>query len=104
MFSILLRGCSLGSLFIILVHVSTPPAKYMKKISAVETMKWISTAIMLLAALAIVEGVYPTSIYLLNLGSLAWLITAIMWREWSLIVVNASLLLVYVYGLAKVIL
>jgi hypothetical protein len=76
----------------------------MKNISATETMKWISTGIMLLAALAIVEGVYPTSIYLLNLGSLAWLITAIMWREWSLIVVNASLLLVYVYGLAKVIL
>ena len=76
----------------------------MEKISVVETMKWVSTGIMLLAALAIVEGVYPTSIYLLNLGSLAWLITAIMWREWSLIVVNASLLLVYVYGLAKIIL
>ena len=76
----------------------------MTKLTAVETMKWISTAIMLLAALAIVEGVYPTSIYLLNLGSLAWLITAIMWREWSLIVVNASLLLVYVYGLTKIIL
>jgi hypothetical protein len=75
----------------------------MKNISAVETMKWISTAVMLLAALAIVEGVHPTSIYLLNLGSLAWLITSIMWREWSLIVVNASLLLVYVYGLFKVI-
>ena len=74
----------------------------MKNISAVETMKWISTAIMLLAALAIVEGLYPMSIYLLNLGSLAWLITSIMWREWSLIVVNASLLLVYVYGLVKV--
>ena len=75
----------------------------MKNISATETMKWISTAIMLLAALAIVEGVHPMSIYLLNLGSLAWLITSIMWREWSLIVVNASLLLVYVYGLTKVI-
>jgi hypothetical protein len=75
----------------------------MKNISATETMKWISTGIMLLAALAIVEGVHPMSIYLLNLGSLAWLITAIMWREWSLIVVNASLLLVYVYGLTKVI-
>lgn len=74
----------------------------MKNISATETMKWISTGIMLLAALAIVEGVYPTSIYLLNVGSLAWLITAIMWREWSLIVVNASLLLVYVYGLFKI--
>jgi hypothetical protein len=76
----------------------------MKNISATETMKWISTAIMLLAALAIVEGVHPASIYLLNLGSLAWLITSIMWREWSLIVVNASLLLVYVYGLTKIIL
>ena len=74
----------------------------MKKLTSVETMKWISTAIMLLAALAIVEGVHPMSIYLLNLGSLAWLITSIMWREWSLIVVNASLLLVYVYGLVKV--
>ena len=74
----------------------------MKNISAVETMKWISTGIMLLAALAIVEGLHPMSIYLLHLGSLAWLITSIMWREWSLIVVNASLLLVYVYGLTKV--
>ena len=74
----------------------------MKNISAVETMKWISTGIMLLAALAIVEGVHPMSIYLLNLGSLAWLITSIIWREWSLIVVNASLLAVYVYGLTKV--
>ena len=74
----------------------------MKKLSATETMKWISTGIMLLAALAIVEGIHPASIYLLNLGSLSWLITSIMWREWSLIVVNASLLLVYVYGLIKV--
>jgi len=74
----------------------------MNKLTAVEYMKWLSTLIMLLAALAIVEGLHPTSIYLLNLGSLAWLITSIMWREWSLIVVNASLLLVYVYGLFKV--
>ena len=74
----------------------------MKNINKTEMMKWISTGIMLLAALAIVEGVHPMSIYLLNLGSLAWLITSIMWREWSLIVVNASLLLVYVYGLFKV--
>lgn len=73
----------------------------MNKLTAVEYMKWFSTVIMLLAAGAIVEGLHPTSIYLLNLGSLCWLITSIMWREWSLIVVNASLLMVYVYGLFK---
>ena len=75
----------------------------MKNLTTVEISKWISTGIMIMAALAIVEGVYPTSIYLLNLGSFAWLVTAIMWREWSLIIVNAVLLLVYVYGLLKVI-
>ena len=72
----------------------------MKKLTAVETMKWISTGIMLLAALAIVEGVHPMSIYLLNLGSLAWLITSIMWREWSLITINGAILLIYSVGLA----
>jgi hypothetical protein len=36
---------------------------------------------------------------LLNAGSVSWLITSILWREWSLIVVNAALLAVYGYGL-----
>ena len=42
MFSILLRGCSLGSLFIILVHVSTPPAKYMKKLPGIILLLFVA--------------------------------------------------------------
>jgi hypothetical protein len=62
-------------------------------------MKWISTAIMLIAAVAIVNDWKPYTIWLLNAGSVSWLITSILWREWSLIVVNAALLAVYGYGL-----
>jgi hypothetical protein len=62
-------------------------------------MKWISTAIMLTAAVAIVNDWKPYTIWLLNAGSVSWLITSILWREWSLIVVNAALLTVYGYGL-----
>lgn len=62
-------------------------------------MKWISTVIMLSAAVAIVNDWKPYTIWLLNAGSVSWLITSILWREWSLIVVNAALLAVYGYGL-----
>jgi hypothetical protein len=33
------------------------------------------------------------------LGAALWLIVAIKWREWSLIVINATLLLIYTVGL-----
>jgi len=71
-------------------------------LSVTEKMKWFSTAVTLMAALTIVEGLYPASIYLWNLGLVCWLITAIVWREWSLVVVNAGLLLAYFYGLLRI--
>ena len=58
-------------------------------------MKWVSTAIMLTAAVAIVIHGKPYTIWKLNAGSVSWLITSILWREWSLIVVNSALLAVY---------
>jgi hypothetical protein len=64
-------------------------------------MKWFSTVVMLLAAGCIAMEIRPMHIYLLNLGSLCWLITALLWRERSLIVVNGALLLVYIYGFIR---
>ena len=64
-------------------------------------MKWISTVVMLVAATCIALDLRPYHIYLLNLGSLCWLITACLWRERSLIVVNGALLLVYIYGFIR---
>lgn len=64
-------------------------------------MKWISTVVMLAAAMCIALDLRPYHIWMLNAGSMCWLITAWLWRERSLIVVNASLLLVYLYGLIR---
>jgi hypothetical protein len=64
-------------------------------------MKWLSTVVMLVAAGCIALEIHPMHIYLLNLGSLCWLITACLWRERSLIVVNGALLLVYIYGFTR---
>lgn len=63
--------------------------------------KWISTVIMLVAAVCVSLDLRPYHIWFLNLGSASWLITAILWREWSLIVVNATLLGVYFVGFIR---
>jgi hypothetical protein len=42
---------------------------------------------------------YPEGPALLNVGAFLWLIVAVIWREWSLIVINATLLLIYSVGL-----
>ena len=51
-------------------------------------------------ALAASLNIYPLGALLLNLGSLLWLIVGVMWRERSLIAVNAVVLVIYTVGLA----
>jgi len=51
-------------------------------------------------ALAASLNIYPLGPVLLNLGSLLWLIVSIMWREYSLIAVNAVVLVIYTVGSA----
>lgn len=61
-------------------------------------IEWSATAVTILGALATALGYDPLNIYLLNLGSVLWLIWAVSVRKLSLIIVNAGLLTVYVYG------
>ena len=51
-------------------------------------------------ALAASLNIYPLGALLLNLGSLLWLVVGVMWRERSLIAVNAVVLVIYTVGLA----
>jgi hypothetical protein len=62
-------------------------------------LKWIATVITIAGAICTSINMYPLGPALLNLGAFVWLIVSIMWREWSLIVINATLLLIYSVGL-----
>jgi hypothetical protein len=62
-------------------------------------LKWIATAITIAGALTIVYGLDPLNIYLLNAASLVWIVWALRIREWSIVVVNAAMLLIYAWGL-----
>jgi hypothetical protein len=61
-------------------------------------IEWSATVVTIFGALATALGYDPLNIYLLNLGSVLWLIWAVSVRKLSLVIVNAGLLTVYVYG------
>jgi hypothetical protein len=62
-------------------------------------LKWLATFVTIVGAVCTSINLYPLGPALLNLGALLWLIVAIKWREWSLIVINATLLAIYTIGL-----
>ncbi len=62
-------------------------------------LKWVACAVTLSGALCTALRIDPMNIYLLNLGSILYLMWSVRIREWNLIVVNAVLLLIYITGL-----
>jgi hypothetical protein len=62
-------------------------------------LKWLGTSFTLAGALATSLALDPLNVYLFNAGAVTWLIAAIRMKESSLIVVNAGLLLIYIYGI-----
>jgi hypothetical protein len=62
-------------------------------------LKWTATVVTILGALAVTWSLDPLNIYLLNLASVLWIVWGLRIREWSIVVVNASLMAIYIYGL-----
>jgi hypothetical protein len=62
-------------------------------------LKWLATFVTIVGAVCTSINIYPAGPALLNLGAFIWLIVSIAWREWSLIIINATLLVIYTVGL-----
>ena len=64
----------------------------------VNKIKWVATAVTLAGAVATAAMFDLLNIWLLNIGSLLFLIWAVMIKEKAMITVNSGLLLIYVFG------
>lgn len=62
-------------------------------------LKWLGTAFTLAGAIATSLAIDPLNVYLFNAGAITWLVAAVRMKESSLIVVNAGLLSVYMFGI-----
>ena len=72
--------------------------RWINSASVTFVIEWLATAVMIVAAVGIVQK-WPATIWILNAGCVLWLLTAYLKRQWSLFAVNFVLLAVYVYGL-----
>ena len=65
----------------------------------VDFLKWVATLITLAGALATALALDPLNIWLLNLGSVLFLMWGILIKEKAMVAVNAGLLGIYAFGL-----
>jgi len=62
-------------------------------------LKWSACVLTLAGALCTSLRIDPLNIYLLNLGAVLYLAWGYRIREMNLVVINAGLLAIYLYGL-----
>ncbi len=61
-------------------------------------LEWTACALTIVGALCTAARIDPANIYLLNLGAIVYLIWSVRVKITSLVLINAVLLLIYVYG------
>jgi len=80
---------------ITLKQLKTQPKPY-------QPLAWLSTAILLTAAALL--SLFPNEMYAtygFGIASTLWTVVGILWKEKSLIVLNGTLTIIYVYGIVK---
>jgi len=64
-----------------------------------KVLEWSSTAILLVGVYLTAVNIYPMNVYISLIGNFGWLIVAIIWRKWSLLVVQLVISGLYLYGM-----
>jgi hypothetical protein len=62
-------------------------------------LAWTGTTVLIVAAMLAAFNQYPYYVYLFCMANSIWVIVGLLWRENSLVVLNAGLTLIYLAGL-----
>lgn len=62
-------------------------------------LKWLATILTIASAITISFHIDPLNIYLLKVACIVWIIWGYRIREWSIVVVNSAMLVIYGHGL-----
>ena len=64
-----------------------------------QPLAWLFTATLIGAATMAAFNMYPWNSYAFTVSNLGWVVIGILWKEKSLIVLNAGLTIIYIIGL-----
>ena len=62
-------------------------------------LAWFSTACLLVAATMAAFNIYPYYIWAFIISNSLWVLLGVLWKEKSVVVLNAGLTIIYVLGL-----
>lgn len=64
-----------------------------------QKLAWLATGVLLIAATMAAFNIYPYYSYAFTVANSLWVLIGILWKEKSLIVLNAGLTVIYIAGL-----
>lgn len=66
-----------------------------------QSLAWFFTVTLILAATMAAFNMYPYYSYAFTFSNLGWVLIGYLWKEKSLIVLNAGLTIIYIIGLVS---
>ncbi len=60
--------------------------------------EWFSTAVLILGVGLTSLNIFPWNLYISLTGNLLWFIIGVRWRKWSLVTIQAIIVILYVFG------
>ena len=64
-------------------------------------IEWLATGIFLISVLLTSFNIYPLNVYIALLANILWLWLGFIWKKWSLIIVEAVVVIIYLIGTVK---
>jgi len=64
-------------------------------------LAWIGTTVLLVAATMAAFNMYPYYSYAFTVANGIWVVVGVLWKEKSLIILNAGLTIIYIAGLIQ---
>lgn len=62
-------------------------------------LEWTSTVVLLVGVYLTAVNIYPINVYISLIGNFGWLVVAVLWQKWSLLVVQLVIVALYLYGM-----
>jgi hypothetical protein len=73
----------------------------MKKPTVEAIIEWTSTATLLIGVALTSFNIYPLNLWICLIANAGWALVGILWKKWSLLLVQIVITVLYVAGIYK---
>lgn len=64
-------------------------------------MEWLSTLVLIVGVVLTSFNIFPINIYFSLAGNAGWAVVSIVWKKWSLLVIQTVVTVIYTIGIVS---